>query len=64
MKQKSEMVQAFIQLKNMVENRFNKKIKTIQYDGGEYKPVQKLAINTGIQFRMSCPYTSQQKWHS
>ncbi|MCI01597.1 retrovirus-related pol polyprotein from transposon tnt 1-94, partial [Trifolium medium] len=45
----------------MVENQFNKKIKVIQCDGGgEYKPVQKVAIESGIQFRMSCPYTSQQ----
>jgi histone deacetylase 1/2 len=61
LKQKSETVQAFIQFKNLVENQFNKKIKTIQCDGGgEYKPVQKIAIDTGMQFRMSCPYTSQQ----
>ena len=33
----------------------------IQCDGGgEFKPVQKLSIESGIQFRMSCPYTSQQ----
>ncbi|GAU51364.1 hypothetical protein TSUD_383580 [Trifolium subterraneum] len=28
--------------------------------GGEFKPVQKCALEAGIQFRMSCPYTSQQ----
>jgi hypothetical protein len=61
LKQKSETVQAFTQFKNLTENQFNKKIKVIQCDGGgEYKPVQKLAIEAGIQFRMSCPYTSQQ----
>jgi histone deacetylase 1/2 len=61
LKQKSETVHAFNQFKNLVEKQFNKKIKVIQCDGGgEYKPVQKLAIDSGIQFRMSCPYTSQQ----
>lgn len=61
LKQKSETVQAFTQFKNLTENQFNKRIKVIQCDGGgEYKPVQKLAIDAGIQFRMSCPYTSQQ----
>lgn len=61
LKQKYDTAQVFIQFKNLVENQFNKRIKTIQYDGGgEYKPVQKFAIETGIQFRMSCPYTSQQ----
>ena len=61
MKQKSETITAFIQFKNMVENQFNRKIKVLQCDGGgEYKPVQKIAIESGIQFRMSCPYTSQQ----
>jgi len=28
--------------------------------GGEFKLVQKVALDTGIKFRMSCPYTSQQ----
>ncbi|GAU17915.1 hypothetical protein TSUD_330400, partial [Trifolium subterraneum] len=61
LKQKSDTAHAFIQFKNMVENQFNKRIKTIQCDGGgEYKAVQKHAIEAGIQFRMSCPYTSQQ----
>lgn len=61
LKQKSETIQAFMQFKNLVENQFNKRIKIIQCDGGgEFKPVQKVALDTGIQFRMSCPYTSQQ----
>jgi len=61
LKKKSDTVQAFIQFKNMAENLFNKRIKTIQCDGGgEYKVVQNRAIEAGIQFRMSCPYTSQQ----
>jgi len=34
LKQKSDIVQAFIQFKNMIENLFNKRIKTIQCDGG------------------------------
>lgn len=61
LKQKSDIAQAFTQFKNMAENLFNKRIKTIQCDGGgEYKVVQNHAIEAGIQFRMSCPYTSQQ----
>lgn len=61
LKQKSETIHAFTQFKSMVENQFNKRIKTIQRDGGgEYKAVHKLALQIGIQFRMSCPYTSQQ----
>jgi histone deacetylase 1/2 len=61
LKQKSDTIHAFMQFKNMVEKQFNKRIKIIQCDGGgEFKPVQKVALETGIQFRMSCPYTSQQ----
>ncbi|PNY02796.1 copia protein (gag-int-pol protein), partial [Trifolium pratense] len=61
LKQKSETIHAFTQFKTLVENQFNKRIKIVQCDGGgEYKAVQKLALEAGIQFRMSCPYTSQQ----
>lgn len=61
LKQKSDTAQAFTQFKNMAKNLFNKRIKTIQCDGGgEYKAMQNHAIEAGIQFRMSCPYTSQQ----
>jgi histone deacetylase 1/2 len=61
LKHKSETIHAFSQFKNMVENHLNKKIKTIQCDGGgEFKPIQKQALEAGIQFRMSCLYTSQQ----
>jgi histone deacetylase 1/2 len=57
----SETVQAFMQFKALAENQYNKRIKVIQCDGGgEYKPVQRLAIEVDICFRMSCPYTSQQ----
>jgi len=61
LKQKSETIHVFTQFKSLVENQFNKKIKALQCDGGgEFKPVKKIAIESGIQFRMSCPYTSQQ----
>ena len=61
MKQKSETIHAFIQFKSLVENQFNKKIKALQCDGGcEFKLVQKIAIESRIQFRMSFPYTSKQ----
>jgi histone deacetylase 1/2 len=47
LKQKSDTIHAFMQFKNMVEKQFNKRIKIIQCDGGgEYKPVQKLAIGS------------------
>lgn len=49
LKQKSEAIHAFTQFKNMVENQFNRKIKILQCDGGgEYKHVQKIAIESGI----------------
>lgn len=60
-KQKSETIYAFSQFKVMIENQFNKKVKIIQCDGGgEYKLVQKIATESEILCRMSCPYTSQQ----
>ena len=59
LKQKSETIHAFTQFKSLVENQFNKKIKAFQCDGGgEFKLVQKKAIVSEIQFRMSCLYTS------
>jgi len=61
LKQKSETIHAFTQFKSLVENQSNKKIKALQCDGGgEFKLVQKIAVESGIQFIMSCPYTSQQ----
>lgn len=40
---------AFSQFKNFVENQLNKKIKTIQCDvGGEFKQIQKQALEAGI----------------
>lgn len=43
----------------LVENHFKKKIKIIQCDGGgEYKRVQRICVDSIIQFRMSYPYTS------
>lgn len=50
-----------MQFKILVENQFNKRIKIIQFNGGGgFKPVEKVALDIGIQFRMSCPYTYQQ----
>nr|KYP50444.1 Retrovirus-related Pol polyprotein from transposon TNT 1-94 [Cajanus cajan] len=61
LKQKSDVFQAFIQFRNLVENQFNKRIKTLQCDGGgEFKSLSKVLIKTGIQLRESCPYTSAQ----
>ncbi|KAI5404288.1 hypothetical protein KIW84_051440 [Lathyrus oleraceus] len=49
LKQKFETVQAFIQFKVLAKNQYNKRIKVIQCDrGGEYKPMQRLAIEADI----------------
>lgn len=61
LKYKSEVLQAFIQFKNLVENQFNKRIKALQCDGGgEFKALNKVLQEAGIQLRESCPYTSAQ----
>lgn len=58
-KQKSEIVQAFTQFKNLTKNQFNIKTKVIHCDG-EYKDVKKIPIEADILFKMSYPFTSHQ----
>lgn len=58
---KSEAFAAFKSFKNMVENRFDKRIKILQSDwGGEFRSFTNFLDENGIIFRHSCPYTSTQ----
>lgn len=53
----------FTQFKNLVENKFDKKIKALQSDwGNEFRAFTNLALQYGIDMRLSCPHTSAQKW--
>ncbi|CAA0814940.1 Unknown protein, partial [Striga hermonthica] len=61
LKHKSDASNAFIHFRTLVENRFSKKIKIVQSDGGtEYKPLSDFFHQNGITHRMSCPYTPEQ----
>lgn len=61
LKHKSEVSKIFSQFKAMVEVQFNSKIKCLQTDnGGEFVALSSLLNSSGIQHRMSCPYTPQQ----
>ena len=60
MKLKSEVFETFKSFKAMVENNFNKKIKSIRSDGGgEYvkRDFQNLCESEGIRMEHSVPYT-------
>ena len=63
MKQKSEVFESFKVFKAMVENNFNKKIKSIRYDkGGEYTKgyFHSLCESEGFRMEHLVPYTPQQ----
>ena len=61
LKNKSDALQTFILFKNLVENLFDKKIKSLQSDmGGEYLSFTNFVQQHGIQVRYSCPFTSAQ----
>ncbi|MDV3183805.1 MAG: DDE-type integrase/transposase/recombinase, partial [Sweet potato little leaf phytoplasma] len=61
LKTKSEAFKTFCQYKSLVENRFEKKIKILQTDwGGEFRSFSSFLNEHGIEFRHSCPHTSQQ----
>lgn len=61
LKFKSEALSAFQQYKTLIENKFDRKIKTLQSDwGGEFRSFTSPLQNYGIEFRHSCPHTSQQ----
>lgn len=61
MKNKSEVLQKFIDFKTMAELQLNHKIKNLQSDcGGEYKALSQFLNTHGILHRISCPHTPQQ----
>lgn len=58
---KSEALQAFVQFKSLVENLFERKIKTLHTDGGgEYQAFTRFVTDNGIAFDRSYPHTSAQ----
>ena len=63
LRNKSDVFSKFLQFHTYVKTQFEKHIKSLQCDnGGEYKNSQfhDFFAKHGIQFRFSCPYTSQQ----
>lgn len=63
LKQKSEFYSVFVAFKKLVENQHSLKIKQFQSDGGgEFVNLQmkKLLVDSGIEHRISCPYSPQQ----
>ena len=64
---KSDAFSKFLQFRAYVKTQFNKEIKSFQCDhGGEFDntPQHDLFKANGIQFRFSCPKTSQQNGKS
>ena len=60
---KSQVFDVFLEFKPLVENMFDRRIKTIQSDGGgEYTSnrFKKMLIQNGISHRISCPPTPEQ----
>ena len=63
MKLKLEVFEIVKSFKAMVENSFNKKIKSIRYDGGEEyvkRDFQNFCESEGIRMEHFIPYTPQQ----
>ena len=63
LKAKSDFFSVFVAFQKLVENQFDVKIKEFQSDGGgEFTSIQMKTHlkNSGIQQRISCPYTPQQ----
>lgn len=49
----------FTQFKNLVENKFERKIKTLQSDWGcNFRAFTNLTLQSDIEMRISCPHTS------
>ncbi|GJR81514.1 ribonuclease H-like domain-containing protein [Tanacetum coccineum] len=62
---KSDVLSEFILFRTYVHTQFKCEIKSFQCDhGGEFdnRNLHKLFSDNGIQFRFSCPKTSQQNW--
>lgn len=65
MRNKSDALGVFIQFKSLVENKLDKKIKALQSDWGcEFRAFTNLALQSGIDMRLSCPHTSVQNGRS
>lgn len=67
LRRKSEVFSKFLQFYKYVETQFNTRIKALQCDnGGEYQntELQTFFLSNGIQFRFTCPHTSQQNGKS
>ncbi|PKU59058.1 Retrovirus-related Pol polyprotein from transposon TNT 1-94 [Dendrobium catenatum] len=63
LKNKSEVFETFVKLKQLIENQFNSKIKILRTDGGaEYinNMFRKFLETNGIEHQRSCPYTPEQ----
>ncbi|PWA62706.1 ribonuclease H-like domain-containing protein [Artemisia annua] len=63
LRNKSDMLAKFLHFRNYVKNQFKCEIKSFQCDhGGEFdnNKLHTVFANHGIQFRFSCPKTSQQ----
>ncbi|KAL5537784.1 hypothetical protein UlMin_045380 [Ulmus minor] len=58
---KDQALKTFIQFKQLVENQFERRIKSLQSDnGGEYRSFSNFLSTHGILHRFTCPYTSAQ----
>ena len=60
-KKKSDVLQVFQEFQQMVERKFERKIKTVQSDwGGEYEKLHSFFRRIGIIHHVSCPHAHQQ----
>jgi histone deacetylase 1/2 len=63
LRHKSEVFRCFHDFQNMVERRFNRKIRAVQTDwGGEYQSLNSFFTHIGISHHVSCPPCSPTKW--
>ena len=61
LKKKSDVFLVFQNFQQLVERKFNKKIKSMQSDwGGEYEKLNSFFQRIGISHRVSCPHAHQQ----
>ena len=59
---KSEVPAVFLFFNKMVERKYNTQIKCLQSDwGGEYKKLQPVLFELGIQLKHLCPHTHRQQ---
>uniref|UniRef100_A0A803NLS5 Integrase catalytic domain-containing protein n=1 Tax=Cannabis sativa TaxID=3483 RepID=A0A803NLS5_CANSA len=61
LKAKSDALAAFSHFKSLAENKFDRKIKSLQKDsGGEFQSFYDFVQTHGINFQHPCPHTSTQ----